>query len=662
MMDSVLYQLLVLFGTSALCIYLFSQIRLSTIPGFLMAGVLIGPGGLGLIRDISAINVLAEIGVMLLLFSLGLEFSLARLNQMRSAILVTGGAQVTVTLLAAAAVAIALGVEVKPAAVIGGLISLSSTALVLRLLLQSQETDAIQGRITLAVLIFQDLCILPMMLFLPWLASGTGDAGRILWALLQSAVVIAAVIFAARMLFPVLLDRMARNKELFIVGSLFLFLGSAYVADGLGFSMQIGAFLAGLMISESVYSQQIFAEFRPLRDGLNSLFFVSIGMLVNPAFLIQHLPLLGLYLLAVLVGKAFLAALVVWFSGYPLRVALLSGALLAQIGEFSFVLVREADKLGLITPEMQQIVIATAALSMVATLPLVGLARRLSDSPKLARLERIRRRRVLEPVDRVAGQLRDHVVICGFGLNGRNLAQALAQNQIPFVAMDLNPDIVSIETAGGAPVVYGDCTSEEVLLHAGIQRARVVVLAVSDPFVLETCIPLIRRLSPSVFLLVRTKYVRDIDRLYASGASEVVTEEFEASMEIIFRTLRIYHLPRAVVAKELTTFREHGYETLRKRPFTVPRLRLDHRTEIVTESAEIPPHSALAGITVGESRLRSRTGALIIGILRDSETLSNPGPNTRLQVRDLLILVGSKNQLKDAMKLVEETRRDGKRL
>ncbi|HEY2934109.1 MAG TPA: cation:proton antiporter [Acidobacteriota bacterium] len=653
---NIFYDLVILFGACAVCIYFFSRFGLPTIPGFLVAGVLVGPGGLRLVRDIPTVNTLAEIGVMVLLFSLGLELSLAKLMRMRTTVFATGAAQVLLTVAVTAALARALGTSVQIAVIVGALASLSSTALVLKMLIDSQETSSIYGRVSLAILIFQDLCILPMMMVLPWMAGGIRSPVLVLWAALKALAVFALVILVGRIFFPFLLNKFAaaRNKELLVVGALFLFFASTFVTGMIGFSMQIGAFLAGLMISESPYSQQVFAEFRPLRDSLNSLFFISIGMLVDPRFLLGHLPQLALLLLAGIAGKTMIVALVVWCSGFPTRVALLTGAALAQIGEFSFILVKEAQNLDLIGQDVYQFVITTSIASMIATPLVLMLARKVSQSPALSRLERIRHRHDFDDVDRIAKNLEDHVIICGFGLNGRNLADKLRQNRIPFIALDLNPDIVRKHSAAGVPIVYGDCASEEVLAHAHAAKARVIVLALSDPFLLERCVPTIRRLNPSAFLLVRTKYVEEIEALYALGASEVVAEEFEASIEIVFRTLRLYHLPRKVVAEQLRAFREHGYTTIEERPVTVSRLKLGPQIELFTEAVQIEPESAAVGKSIEESRLKANTGVLVVGLLRGDEVLSIPDSKVPLAAGDRLLLVSGKDQLKRAVRLLQE--------
>jgi CPA2 family monovalent cation:H+ antiporter-2 len=648
-----LQDLLVVYAFGAGVVYLFYRLRQPPIVGFLVTGMVVGPYGLSLIAEESTVHVLAEIGVMLLLFSLGLEFSLKKLLKLRLVALGTGSMQVLSTVGAAMLLGIALHIPLSQGIFLGFLVALSSTAVVLKMLLERGEMNSIQGRVSLGILLFQDFCIVPMLVIIPLLNSRGSIWIPLGYALVRAAVVIILVLTVARYLFPELLRRVTatRSKELFIITSITMFLGTAWMTSLAGLSLAVGSFLAGLILSESEYSQQIFSEIRPFRDTLNSLFFISIGMLVQPGFLWTHPGPIILLILSILIGKFLLVTVPILLTGLPVQIALLVGMRLAQIGEFSFVLLEFGSGLNLITSDWYQMILTAAVGTMMVTPVIFILSESLASQPLILRWgSLVGQGKVLRELETASSRLRDHVIICGFGVSGRNVARVLKLHRIRYLAMELNSEIISRERASGEPIYFGDCNDVEILAHAGIQEARVIVFAISDPFTIPRAVRLARQLNPDLTILARTKYVAETDRLLELGATEVVSEEFEATMELVTCILGVYNLPRDLVAKEIRSIRESAYGLFRLARSTVPRLRLSSEIDVFTETVEVARDSPICKRSIGEVRVRQVWGVSILGIIRDKNTVNNPGPEELIVEGDRLILSGTQEQLSRARK------------
>lgn len=652
-----LKDLVAVYGFGVLVVYVFQKLRQSPIVGFLVAGLLVGPYGLSLVSERESVEVLAEIGVMLLLFSLGLEFSLKKFAQMRYVVLGTGSLQVISTVLMVLGIAVYAGLMARQGVLFGFLVALSSTAIVLKLLAERGELDSIHGRIALGILIFQDFCVVPMIVIVPLLASPESIWLPLAEALAKAALMIAAVLVLARYLFPAFLEQIVRtrSKELFVISCIFMFLGTAWVTSEAGFSLALGSFLAGLILSESEYSHQIFADIRPFRDSLNSLFFISIGMLMNPTFVWEHAGSVLSVVGAIVLGKGVLITAAVLASGFPMAVGLLVGLSMAQIGEFSFILLRAGSEAGLFAGAGYQIMISAAVITMLLTPALFFIARRLVSMPAVSRWGNfLPGARTLSGMESSAPQKwRDHVIVCGFGVSGKNIARVLRENKIVYVVLELNAQKVREERKEGEPIYFGDCTDSQILDHAGIRQARVLILAISDPFSSRRAVATARALNHNLVILVRTKYMADIDVLYNLGATEVVAEEFEASIELMTRILRVYHLPRALVASEIKAIREQRYGIFRRPRATVPRLRLSEELDVYTETFEVTDRSPMTQKPIAETGIRRDSGAFILGIIRDGQTLNNPGPGEIVRPGDRLILSGTKEQLNRAMELLE---------
>lgn len=647
----ILGDLVVVFGCAAPVVYLFHRLKQSPIVGFVLSGVLIGPFSLSLIRDVTNVNTLAILGVMILLFSLGLEFSLKKLMETRVAVFVTGPLQMAGTAIPVILLARHLGVSTGTGLIYGILIAVSSTTVLMKMLAERSEVDSLHGRIGLGISIFQDLCTVPMIVAIPLLASGEAVLPAVLTALGKAAVIIAAVVMVARYLFPILLGGIlrTRSKELFLITSVFMFLGTAWVTSIAGISLALGSFLAGLILSESEYGHQIFAEVRPFRDSLNSLFFISVGMLVDPVVIVRNLPAILGMSAALIIGKALITTVAAVASRVPLQVGILTGVALAQIGEFSFIILQASAAVGLVTARAYQTLLTSSLLTMVFTPVLFGVARRLVGRRDWQQTKWPTWAKATELGLAAPAVLEDHVIICGFGVGGRNIARVLKANRIPYIVLDLNAQSVTEARDEGEPVLFGDCSSAHILELAGIHRARVIVFAISDPFAARLAVGVARRMNRELVILTRTKYVADMDALWDTGSTEVIAEEFEAALELVTRILRVYNAPRALVAAEIKSIRDLRFGIFREDRATVPRIRLSSDVDVYTETWDVPQGSPWNGTTVADSRLRSDTGVLILGIIRENRTLNNPGPDEQIVSGDRLVLSGTKEQLRKAI-------------
>ena len=649
-----LRDLVVVFGCAAAVVYLFHRLNQSPIVGFIITGAAIGPHGFSLIRNTDSVHTLATVGLMLLLFSLGLEFSLKKLMETRIAVLVTGPLQMLGTVTVVMLISRHAGASLQASIIYGMLIALSSTAIFMKMLAERGEMDSVHGRIGLGIAIFQDLCTIPFMVAIPLFASEKALLSSVISSIAGAALLILAILLAARYFFPLLLRGIlkTRSKELFLIASIFLFLGIAWFSAKAGISLALGSFLAGLVLSESEYGHHIFAEMRPFRDGLNSLFFISLGMLVDPFFIGHKIGLILSITAAVVLGKSLITSMAVMASRIPFQPAVFSGVALSQIGEFSFVLLQAAADAGVVREGPYQIILACSVVSMViapiffriSRVSIMRLSRKWNPNIKIGRSEGDLRK--LE-------NLKDHVIVCGFGLGGQSIAKILKANQIPYIVIDLNEQRVREFKKEGEPIFFGDCTNSHTLEVAGIHRSRVIVFVISDPFAARMAIGMTREISPEIVILTRTKYVADMDVLWDQGSTEVIAEEFEASLELITRILRVYNAPRSMVAAEIKSIRDQRFGIFRERKITVPRIRLSTELDIYTETWQAPSDWLWNGSRVGESRLREETGTLILGIIRENQTLNNPSPNEKLLSGDRLVLSGTKDQLNNAVNMLK---------
>ncbi|MBU2552290.1 MAG: cation:proton antiporter, partial [Proteobacteria bacterium] len=546
---TILRDIVIVFSLALAVGYLCHRVRLPSIIGFLATGVIAGPHGLGLVEAVHEIEILSEVGVVMLLFLIGLEFSFKSLLRIKRAVFLGGATQVVLSILAGAGVVFLWGRPPREALFYGFLMALSSTAIVLNLLQEKATMDAPQGRTALAVLIFQDIIVVPMMLAVPFLAgaeAARAEAGYI--SLAKGVGVILILIAGAKWVVPRFLEMVVgtRSRELFMISIMFLCLSVAWLTNEAGLSLALGAFVAGLIVSESPYSHQAVGNVLPFKEVFSSFFFVSIGMLLDVRLILADPALILLAALFVLALKILTGGAGAAVLGLPLRVVVLSGFALSQVGEFSFILALHGQDFGLMAPKDYQVFLSTAVLTMALTPLMMGLGDRLTEKitpPGFTGEE------PPEADGEGAPKRRDHVVIIGFGLTGRNVSRAATAAGIPRVIVEMNPETVRLEKAKGEDIIYGDAVNQAVLEHVGLKAARVLVVTIADPVVARRITALARALNPGLYIIARTRFLFEMKALRQIGADEVIPEEFETAVEIYARLLRRFLVPQNEVER-----------------------------------------------------------------------------------------------------------------
>lgn len=642
---------IVLLATISIVI-VFQKLRLPAIVGFLLAGIIIGPDGLSLIESVKQVETLAEIGVVLLLFTIGLEFSLAEILSAQRRVIWAGVLQVVMTTVVVFAFSLVFGASIEVGIFYGFLVSLSSTAIVLRIYNDRGETDSLQGRLATGILLFQDLCIVPMMLLVPVLGRAeNGSFLLIVWALFKALLALSLIVWTARKMLPWVLRQIAllRNREIFVLFVIFICLGTAWLTSESGLSLALGALIAGLVISESELSHQIVADILPLRHSFSGIFFISIGMLLDVDFLTRDVGTALLNLFYIVGIKSIVVFLVFWALYGSVRLGAGLALSLAQIGEFSFILAKAGIGYGLLTGAQEQAFLAASILSMIATPFLIQGVHRFAFG-----LDSVLRGTGGSGPSKENSSIRGHVIIIGYGLNGQNLARVLKEVSIPYRILEMDPDLVISARAAGEPIAFGDGTRPEILHEAGIDQARVLVIAISDPVATVRVVSQARALRPDLYVIVRTRYVAEIDRLYHLGADQVIPEEFETSVEIFAHVLQEFHIPRNVISLQVDLIRNEHYGTLRG--LRLSGKQLDKLSQLLagttTDTFLIMEGSPGAGKSLGELDLRARCGVTVIAIVQEGKSFPNPGPDFVLAVGDILVLLGAHKELDDTGRIL----------
>ena len=652
-----LQDIVILFGLALVTVILFQRLRFPSIVGFLATGMLAGPYALGFIKDTRQVEQMAEYGVVLLLFTIGIEFSLKELMRIRHLVLVGGGLQLVLTILAVTAVGALFHFPIPQSVFFGFLVALSSTAILMKLFIDAGEMDTPQGKTALGILIFQDLCIVPLMLFTPLLSGGGNGVLEIGIISIKAVAVILAAHYGSRFVVPWIFEQVvkSRSRELFILMIIFIGTGTAWLTAQAGLSLALGAFIAGLAISESEYSHQALSDIMPFREAFMSLFFISVGMLLNPAVLLQYPLLITSLVLAIILIKTIITAGAGVALGLPMRIALITGLALAQIGEFSFVLSQMGLKHGLLSRETYQIFLAASIASMGLTPLCMKIAGPVANFVTGILPHSWTRGRYAFAGKEKKVNLSDHVIIAGYGVNGRNLAKVLKHLKIPHIVIETNPFTVSAEKKKGEHIVFGDASKPEVLQHAQIEKARIMVVAISDAASSRRIASLARQLNSSIHVIVRTRYILEVEPLFKLGVNEVIPEEFETSVEILSRVLKRFMVPQDVIESCVVDVRRDGYEMFR----SVSK-RHSHAVGIAgfLVGAEIGTFvvrkgSPLMGTSLRDGVLRSRSGATILAIKRGAEIVPNPDPVWELKAGDIVLLLGSPEQLAAAGRLFE---------
>ncbi len=642
-LEQVLLELALLFALCVGVAVTFHRLRLPPIVGFLVAGVFVGPNAIGLVRHEEMVRELAEVGIVVLLFAVGLEVPLSQLARLRRVIGLGGGLQVLGTVGAATLVCWLLGVPIAAAVFLGFLLSLSSTAASTKILVDHGELSAPHGRLVLGINIAQDLAVVPMILLIPLLASGAAGSSASALGSLQNLGLLVVVIAVARLLVrPVMsLVCRTRSRELFVLFLATWCLGMAVVTAHLGLSLALGAFLAGILIADSDHHSQAAAEIEPFRDAFSSLFFVSIGMLFDWRAIAADPATVVLCVLAVVVGKAAIVMLAAWGLGQPFWVRLRAALTLAQVGEFSFVLVQLGQRSNLLASDAERVFIVTAVLSIAITPLLYAVGRRVAN-----------RARAAADHGRAVGddRLRDHAIVIGYGPTGRTVVAGLGSLGIPVIVSEMNAATVRAEKQKGVPIVLGDATRVPVLKSLGIERAHMLVLAVNDTAATSRIAQLARQIAPHVHVLARAVYTAESDGLRRAGANDVVPQELEASVEMLVRVLRRFLVADDEIGRQVRQVR-HAAGAGDRAARTVS-------TDAASIAEFVPgigfrvwrvaPGAPCAGQPLATSGVRKTTGCSVVAVRRDGVNLPAITPDTVLQAGDTVVVLGPEPRLSDA--------------
>lgn len=563
MSHTILTDILIIFIVAVPVAYLFHKLKLPPIIGFLVTGALIGPFGFGFIGDINRINLLAQIGVALLLFSLGLEFSLKHFGETKTTSVMGGILQIVITILLLLFVSSVAGFGWKTGIFLGCAISLSSTSIVYSLLSQKRLIDSPHGRISIGILIIQDLSVVVMIALLPMLVEGSNSFTviGILVATLKVVAVFVVFILGQKYLLGPILHHIAltRSKELFLTTILVLALGFGYITNALGLSFALGAFLSGLMLADTDFRFHALSEIAPFRYCFNGLFFVSVGMLFNPAFLMNHWILVVLILIAIPICKAAITSIVVFFMRYPVSVSVMTGLSLSQIGEFSFLLTLIAIKAGLISNFVCDFMIAAAFLTIVVTPVIMNMAPSIANAAgRIGWLNKIRCAKRAADID--AAHLSNHVIICGFGPLGSSVGHILEQAEKEYIVLELNPSTVRrLRFRDDAkPVYLGDGASAEILYKSGIERASVLAVTAPDYMNSVAIIKQARVMNSKIKIITRAKFRNQVEDLYSAGADIVISEELEAGIEMGRYILLHMGFEEVLIEQYIQTIRAFG--------------------------------------------------------------------------------------------------------
>jgi CPA2 family monovalent cation:H+ antiporter-2 len=670
MVDPLLANVDIILGFAIFVLTIFYRFQVPPVLGFLVTGVLIGQSGLGILSlGSNGGGLSSDLGVIFLLFTIGVDLSLKELWKMKKDLFLGGTFQIALTTTLTLIVCTALGFSPATATFLGFLISLSSTAIVLKVLQERNEVYSPHGKTSLAILIFQDLAIVPLILLTPLLAgSSVNFEGSLSTVFLKGSLIILVFIVSAKFIVPKIFYYVGRtgNKELFLVSVVFICLSAAMLTSSIGLSLALGAFLAGILISGSQYSQQAMGNIVPLRDMFMSFFFVSVGMLLDIGYLREHLPIIILASITLFIIKSIASAVTTIFLGCPLRTTILTGFALSQVGEFSFVLsgLGVSEPYHLLSKDIYQTFLAVSIITMGVTPFLIKasykfadfIVKKVSSTPLgLKFVNGIYSESLAE--EKIETGIKDHLIVVGFGFLGKTIIKAAKTASIPYVVIEANPDIVEEGKKEGERIYYGDATLAAVLEHADIKNARVLIIGISDSAAVRKIVETVKELNPNVCIIAKVHDLKEMKRLNALGVDEIVPEEYETSVEIFVRLLEKYLVPREDIEKLVNDVRANGYRMLRKLStnpgidsgFSIK----DGLPGIDIQVVKVGKSSNFDGKSLADLDFRNKHGVTILSVRRGSDMIYTPEGNFKLQEKDACILLGKPDDLFNVRKFFE---------
>jgi CPA2 family monovalent cation:H+ antiporter-2 len=653
----ILKDIVIIFALSTFVNFIFNRIKIPAIIGYLITGIIAGPHLLALIDSPENVEVMAEIGVILLMFTIGLEFSLNHLFRIRKIVFVGGFLQLLLTAGITILVSRVYDLQWTEAVFVGFLTALSSTAVVLKLLQERSELTTHYGRTIVGILIFQDVILIPMLLFTPMLGGNiSGIGNELLMMLIKTVGILIFIWVGNRWLMPWLLHliAMTRSQELFLMSLLFICLAVAMLTHELGMSLAFGAFLAGLMISESEYSHSAFGNLIPFKDVFTSFFFVSIGMLLDLGFVAEHPWLVILTVILVIVVKTTVAGFTAFILGHTFFGTVVVGLALAQVGEFSFILAGLGLSENIITPYHFQLFLAVAITSMAlsplliqVSKPLANLILRLPLPPWMVN--------GLFPLRQVEiPEIKNHIVLIGKDSRAINLATMIKTMELPFTSIVFDPDRARKEMEKGHYAVFGNAVYEPVLRQAYVHNAELVIVSVGDLITAMSVVQHVRAMNKHAHIIVRTRHVTDIEELYRLGANQVIPEEFETAIDFFERILGKYLVPRMEIERAIARTREHNYGIFRENAMVRGHSLLQDIPDIEIAAVKVEESSLFAGKTIAGTALRKTTGVTLVAIKHGDDIIPNPEPSRVINGGDIVYLFGKPEMIAIATDLFSQ--------
>lgn len=641
-----LQELVAIFMISIVVILICSKFKIPSIVALLLAGIICGPSALKLVNNSEAANIMAEVGVALLLFTIGMELSLKDLARIKRPLLIGGFGQMTFTILLITGIFFMV-IPWQQAVAFGCLVTLSSTAIVLSLFQQKAQSDSPHGRICLAILIFQDLIIVPIMLIFP-LLSGELDISfeESLLSLLKNSLIIVGVVLFGKFVLPKLMFAVVktRSRELMLMTTLGFCFSVALITASIGLSLSLGAFIAGLLLAESEYSLSVMENVLPFKEIFTSIFFITVGMLLDLDFFVHHIFLVLFVAVLIFVTKFTTIIPVIKMTGYSMRTALISAFSLSQIGEFSFVLAGHAVSFKLMTDDGYQVFLAASILTMLLTPYFINNAPKFS-SVILNRFFKKYEQETEEALPEKSNDFKDHIIIIGFGIGGKNLAKVAKESGIAYAISELNPDTVKRYKAT-EPIIHGDASYPLILEHLGVEKARVLAIMIPDPTGSRAIISHAKKMNPRIHIVVRTRFFSEIASLKELGADDVIPEEFETSIEVFAKVLNYFLIPKQQIEQYIQQIRNEVYSGTRTTEIksNLQNIKND-LPNLQFASLKIETGAKLLGTKLGDGILRNTYKVNVVAIHRGTEDITELSPQTEFFENDILYLFGTQEAI-----------------
>jgi CPA2 family monovalent cation:H+ antiporter-2 len=653
----VLKYIVIIFALSTLVNFIFTKIKVPTIIGYLLTGIIAGPYFLKLINDTQEIKLMSEIGIILLMFTIGMEFSLNHLLRIRKIVFLGGFLQIFLTILVTSLFVHIFKLNWLSSFFIGFLISLSSTAVVLKILQERSELTSNYGRSVVGILIFQDIIVIPFLIFLPvFNGNKEFETNQLLILIVKTIFILGFVYAGNRWIMPKLLKVIAftRNQELFLMTVLLICLSIAYITSLIGMSLAFGAFIAGLMISESEYSHSAFGNIVSFKDTFTSFFFVSIGMLLDINFVIENLFLVIIIVLIVVIIKSIIAGTTAFVLGHTLRGVVLVGIALSQIGEFSFIIANEGIKLSIINKDIFQLFLSVAIITMSITPLLMRVSLPLANRIIKLQLPKY----LIEglfPLDQIeVPEFSNHLVLIGKDSRSTNLSIMSKYMNLPYISIVFDPFIARRRQQLGETVIYGDAVNEPILLKAHTDKAEVVVISIGNLITSMSVIEKVRSLNKHAHIIVRTKYVTDIDKLYKIGANQVIPEEFETAIELFKRILNQFLIPQKEISLAIAKIREKNYGIFLEQHKQSESIVLKELPNIEIVSYKLDDNSKIINKSMIDVQFRKTFEVTLVAILRNNILIEHPKPSTVFLKGDIIYIIGTPSQISNAIELLEK--------